>query len=393
MSVEIAKSQINKFINSDEKVLELNYQYSRFERQEIHQYVEDNKIFSKSRTCPGTNIRLISVQKTPFKNEAKDIITPDLIDIFLKYSGYSMPNTEYFDYYLSILDLYLPASKKWNDFLQDFENTFDNDISKLKSEMNKVIQDINVYFDKSEEIKKFKSEKVIKGGYLNALYNNTRNNKHFVSIDIKKANYTILQMKTGDFIKGIEWITFLESFTKSKFLLESKVFREHIFGKSGLTEKTVNLSYQYLKNIQQNILNDMDEIKDLEVVYQQGDEIVYELPTKPDNYKIAQKIIETLSKDYPALKITYFQLCQIDNHDFYVKSIIDPYNYYEIKTYEFKKVPNTFIIQAVKYWFNETITHKDLKFIYQGILATFDKSIFDIYNSNDEEIKSKVEEI
>jgi len=42
MSVEIAKSQINKFINSDEKVLELNYQYSRFERQEIHQYVEDN---------------------------------------------------------------------------------------------------------------------------------------------------------------------------------------------------------------------------------------------------------------------------------------------------------------------------------------------------------------
>jgi len=252
MSTEVAKSKIIEFVNSDKNVLELNYQYSRPERAEIHQFVEDLKLFSKSRTCQGTNIRLITIQKTPFNvnKDDKDFITPDLMDIFLKYNGYSMPTTEYFEYYLLVLDLYLPASQRWKEFLEEFEIYYKNDISSLKNEITKVMLDVSSFFEKSVEISKFKNISCSKSGNLNSLYNSLRHDKRFMSIDIRKSNYTILSMNTSNIFNGNNWETFLGSFTKSKFLLGSKYFRECIFGKCGLTEKTVNLSYQHLKNIQ-----------------------------------------------------------------------------------------------------------------------------------------------
>jgi len=129
----------------------------------------------------------------------------------------------------------------------------------------------------------------------------------------------------------------------------------------------------------------MEICKNLEVVYQQGDEIVYELPSDKDkSNEIVRTVIEVLGKDFPELKITYFRLFQLNKnnnyYDYYVKSVIDPEKL-EIFNYEFKKVPNTFIIQAIKFWFDEPINEKDLKFIHLGILATFSKSVFDIYDN------------
>jgi len=373
--IELVKTLITEFKTSDQTQLDLDQAYNRKERQEIHTFVETLALHSKSHTKPGTNIRLMTIQKVPFDNSME--ITPDIIDIFLKYTGYSVPNTEYFSYYLTILDLYLPASQTWEAFLDDFEKSFQSNISVLKQEVVRITREIKSFFDKSVEIAEFKSRmENLKGGKLASLYNHTRQDGLFVSIDIRKANYTILKMKTGDLLKGLEWKDFLGQYTKSKFLLESKYFREHIFGDCKITDRTVKLSHQHLFEIQKDLLEKVDGLNLKDVVYQKGDEIVYQLTNAhSQNLKILRDLQESLV-DHPELKLTYFKLHQLQSQDFYAKEFFD-LETAKPTSCEFKKVPNIFLMQAIKFWFKQPSQVEDFKFIHQGLLATYDQPIFD----------------
>ena len=381
MSIEKAKEAILAFKESNESVLKMNHPFSRKERQAIHTFVEEQELFSKSRTCPGTNIRLMVIQKKPFEETLE--ISPDLKEFFLRYTGYSMPNTEFFDDYLKTLDLYLPASEQWKLFIQDFKTYFKGNLSLLKQEIATVTAKVKEAFDTSLEVTEFKEKPITsKGGKLDSLYNRTRVGKFFVSVDIRQANFTILKRETKDFLKDTTWKEFLERFTRSSFLLNSKYFREHLFGNCRITDRTVKLSYEHLQKVKEEVLDRIPYLKEAtEIVYQKGDEIVYQMPDDASEAKTySRKIQDELEKRHPELKVTFFQLEQIGTQDFYVKEFYYP-GTGRMVGHDFKKIPNTFITQAIKHYFRIEIQNVDLQFIYQGMLAKFEKSIFEVGHS------------
>lgn len=60
---------------------------------------------------------------------------------------------------------------------------------------------------------------------------------------------------------------------------------------------------------------------------------------------------------------------KLGNYSYYVREHDDG-------TRDLKKVPNKFAIQCIKHYVREPITELDRKFVDEGFIATYDKSLF-----------------
>jgi hypothetical protein len=364
---------INNFKNAELLIeLIIGIPYHNKIRAQIHQYVKELNLFSRSYEIKGGKGIKIS------KYEIKEVLDAITISTFVDYSRIPIPltNPELFEYYLNILDPYYEANdffKLYMEEIKKYKNvgTFRNYINKI---MDIMINDLN----NTEELKKFKMMELdvpsLKFG--GNVYKNTNSEKHFISIDIKTANFTILRTLFPTLFGGEKtWIKFLSKYTDSKFLLKSKYLREVLFGKLNCV-KRINTVCPILMNRVVGLVDEINENNDLTVECIESDEVVYQINCSLDVFKEKKyyEKIFALNKDDDLFHVRTFKLIKLSDKGYFIKDyVMDSSD----KKKEFKCCPKKFIIQCIKFAEKKPIELNDLKFMDEGMIATYERSVFE----------------
>lgn len=303
-------------------------------------------------------------------------MTAESINIFSGYTKVPIPvtNPAYFNYYMATLDKYFGCIEKQRLFEPYIES---RSLREIKNEIGVLLKRIVSHIRSNEEYIDFL--KVIRerpmdhdGSELltrNKMYNRTRANKFFLSIDIRSANYSVLR----EFCPGVSkmnWRKFMSDFTDSEFIIHSKQFREIVFGELG-NKAVLKLALSFIKHVRTMQLEKYPEIQK---VFCSEDEIVYEVDHDFDvelfkksvndlDPQIAPTKVATASDIY---RVEMYKLVQIGQLDYYVREFTDGRK-------DFKNVPKKFIMQCIKYYEKSEISDLDRKFTDEsGMIATYD---------------------
>lgn len=200
------------------------------------------------------------------------------------------------------------------------------------------------------------------------LYIEENNGKTFVSLDMKKANFSALHHWSPAIFNNCDtWEEFLSQYTDSEHILNSKYIRQVIMGACNPKHQ---IKYEhFLMNKLAKTLNGHCAIFD---VYSLGeDEIILEIPemdkmnTKNLQSYLSDIVSQSDIKDI--VRITIFKLEKIKGTDGWAKFIYDD-NMFEIDV-EFKCLNAELYHQVVKYFLDEPIVDDDLVFYHNGNLA------------------------
>jgi hypothetical protein len=380
-------SEITSFIENKEsgEKMVLDLELAGKERFVIYNHLQAKEIYytKKEKLIESTKIiELIVYKSNPQKLEQKIIelepaefvLTDKIVQSFKKYYKINLPvaTTKYFEYYSKILNPYSNFIEKFLIFKTDLKN-YNNDILKLSTIIENTMIKISNYVSTHADFIDFKKCKFDNEiTYRNqsiyksktSLYSTNNHNKKFISIDIVKANYTILKHYYPNlFNKTNTWIEFVNSFftddeKKISTLHAAKFIRERLFGELSITEKIKYLAEYFIKQIAERY-----SIDEKNIVFLSGDELVIHYD---------EELYKSLSKNYnnDFYRIDAFLLKKLGKNDFYVKEYINT------KKTEMKCVPNDFLMQAIKYYENKEITEIDRKFTTNtSMVATFDEAL------------------
>lgn len=212
-------------------------------------------------------------------------------------------------------------------------------------------------------------------GVSKMFYNTSNSGKYFISLDIKCANFTIIKYNYPKIFEGYNtWTDYISKFTSSDFIKNCKFIRELIFGKLGVSNKISSLCTYFINKISQEIESSFLDKDNINMVNMSADEIVYllnpiSITTKTETFESFKSYI--LDKYPNMFHVKMFKLHQLGVKQFFVKEYIN-----DMKTIEFKCCPSKFIMQCIRFWQKEKCTLFDLKFIDEGELASYEKSIF-----------------
>lgn len=165
----------------------------------------------------------------------------------------------------------------------------------------------------------------------------------YISIDIKSAIF-VAYHKNG-IIPEETWQLFLQKYTKSKFLLNSKKLRLKIFGKVNhgemnniLVTELIIAIWDMIKEYVTESLNDKINLLAIE-----GDEIVLVMKNQNQNEeygRIIERLKGLIDLSY-CVNITCFQLKFIQKHNCYVKLYCYPENEpFDLKCVNFRQYVN-----------------------------------------------------
>lgn len=341
------------------------------ERSICHEIAKQYNIITETITFPHSTDKFIVLKKEGSKEnkkEEKHQIRVQDIEAFQKHSGISIPIPlpEYITYYIEIFDEYFDAKKKWEYYEDDLKNKFDNNPQKILEHINTVCRKIIEDIQSNDKFKAFIDLKIEtpKTPKINGLYNIYNKDKTFLSLDIRSANYTMIRTQVDGLFETHDWKDFVSKYTDSKFVRNSKYFREYIFGELNACNKTKKLAKAFMDSIVIEMETEF-QMNASDLVYREGDELVY----KFDGSKLA-KIRKYLHGKYPnMLHVTSFILRQLSPMKHFVKEQDDG-------TVDFKCIEKIYMCQAVKKYSGKPIVDNDLKFIHNGMIAIFERSCY-----------------
>jgi hypothetical protein len=187
-----------------------------------------------------------------------------------------------------------------------------------------------------------------------------------ISLDIKKANYSVIRKFHPEIIGNTDtWANFISQFTDSEFLINSKIFRQEIMGKTN-NKRIVNLQRQVVSEIV-TLLEDNGISIDGPI---SNDEIITS-STRKDVIALAKRIRDLIDQT------NYGDIWRIDV--FYVRPIMlvqkrkfSPFirrimiDYYgsidngDNFVVDFKYVPKMYWFQIMKHYCRKPINNYDL---------------------------------
>lgn len=389
---------IDEFIISSDEELLIPFEFTNTQRSQIHEYVRqksDSNVISESVLLNSSRNKKIKLKKISDNHQEliSDQVSREEVEFFSTYVGVPFPcaYTEYAEHYVELFDEIYETRELWDLFNRERK------IFQLKKESSHAMGQITSFFSSNDEYKnlmnspkpKISQQIKIKGD----VYKMTRIGKHFVSIDIKSANFTVLKNNCPTIFmhdsKSLEWTDFVKLFTKSEFIAKSKHFREIVFGHTGFVSKACSF--------QEKMIDDTHKIVEawanktntkMNLVVKCGDELVYELEN-PDDF-IEKLESESESESLSSIvgsnyHIKVFKLEQIETKNFYMKNYLYNTNcggrtnrddVKLIHKIEFKMVPKIFFPQVVRWYKHEPIHQDDLLFTHEGCLARFETIIF-----------------
>lgn len=276
----------------------------------------------------------------------------------------------YFTQRLKTLDVQFDCVKKFDTFCTDLEKY---DTEQEYFEYYNTVKDsvINMIKDNTEYMKFLNDDfadvrvvtKNITLGNKN-LYIEGNQDKTFISIDMKKANFSALRHYSPAIFKNVEtWEQYIGFFTPSEHIRNSKYIRQVILGacnpKRQITYERYLMTMLYL-----HIKNELDGKVSF---YSLGnDEIIISVAGTSVSAKEIKAAIATCPQKIGELvRFEMFDLQKVGDYG-WMKVIYD-----EPERVEFKTINADIYHQIVKHYWNMPITEDDLVFRYNGVLARF----------------------
>jgi hypothetical protein len=298
------------------------------------------------------------------------------VKFFNKFSKLPIPTNspENLQYYLDVLkDFY--NTNQYDNFISD-QNQLG--YSKIKNEVGYVKNKIIEHIKFNNEYKNFLSltkSPSYPDNYIgkSSIYNSSNTNKYYLSIDIKSANWTCLKRNTNSDFTGT-WIDFVSKFTPSKFIQESKYFREYVFGELG-SKKIDKFMGEILYELEQIIKSNVNVSSWVNKIGCTRDEIIYQI-IDPDNFDFNRliEIVKTIDVDFSTYRVETFYLKQLKPYEYFVKEISksnDPKSH----KIQLKQIPKHFIIQVIKHYTKKPIESMDKKFMFENFICSFDSEL------------------
>lgn len=279
----------------------------------------------------------------------------------------------YFMDRLKLLDELYGTLDKWNLFLEEL-NKYNSEQDYFE-EYNRVKDEAIMCIKNSEAYQKFNEEDMNKYRVTHTnlpskdIFHPSNDGKIFISIDMKKANFSALQhygdsISKSMFAGASTWEDFISLFTDNKHIINSKYIRQVILGNCNPKR---HITYE--KYLMDYILGHVSAfwLSTYEVVFFSNDEIIFDV-TGICNKNISE-MQRVLNEKMPVpVKVECFKLHKIKGIDGYYKEIFKENDETEI---ELKCVDNymmPFIIRKLK---GEEITDNDKVFYHEGLLAQF----------------------
>ena len=279
----------------------------------------------------------------------------------------------YFSDRIKLFDEFYGTIEKWNRFVNELqkynsEQDYFEEYNRIKNAAIEVIKSSEVYqrFN-AEDMNKFT---IIHRNLPNKdIFKPTNDERVFISIDMKKANFSSLHGYDKDMFGGVDtWEDFISQFTDNKHIINSKYIRQVILGNCNPKR---HITYE--KHLMDQTLSLLyDIVGEKRIVFFSNDEIVYDMTTVNNLYTlilVRNCIEERLNtKSNIPFRVELFSLHKINGTDGYYKKIYGDNGEYDI---EFKCLDNYMMPFVLRRFLGEEVSESDKVFYHEGLLAKF----------------------
>ena len=283
----------------------------------------------------------------------------------------------YFSYFLELYEPLFECKSKYKMLLQAIENygSEKNFIQKYHQIQEDIIKNIK----ETSAFEKYINLELDQYPYLGSqwhkkarVYRTENHNKQFISLDLIKANYFVMQFVDPNLVLNTKtYSELIGTFSDEPYFQNSKYFRQVIFG---------NLSPKRQQHIQKHIMGQIDqkiiekcEIEADWIDCSTADELTIQIPSKIDSNTLVEQINSTIKSDLKQfqhmIRIENYSLKQIKESNFYIK-------HHKNGQIQFKNVPKVYFAQCYKYYTRQPIEDWDLVFQYENHLAKFLNPVF-----------------
>ena len=279
----------------------------------------------------------------------------------------------YFQDRLKLYDEHYGTLNKWNLFVEEVskyktEQDYFEEYNRVKDDAINFIKSTGAYLNfNAEDMNKYSI--VHKGLPSKDIYHPSNDGKTFISIDMKKANFSALQFYDPWMFGRVgTWEDFIGSFTDNKHIINSKYIRQVILGNCNPKR---HITYEkYLMDMILSNLIEYDNIIIDRVVFFSNDEIIIDISdmSNLDQVTMSLRIEETLKHITIPLKVELFTLNKIKGTSGYCKAI---YNVKCANKIKFKSLDSLYLPFVIRHFKNEEVSENDKVFYHNGLLAKF----------------------
>lgn len=304
-------------------------------------------------------------------------------------SDYKLPiqiiNEDLFYYSL----ITLGAIPKWAELKKLVKDKFSNNNDEFLEEYYKIRNNIITSVLNNEAYQKFntmlmdKYQNFSKEANISSknIYNQENVGKNFISIDLKKANFQVLNKVDKNILFNSDtYEDFIGKFTDLSYVKNSKYTRQVIFGKLN-PSRHITIEKYYTLKIYELLRDKFELTKDWKITSVSNDEVVYEINVMDESSEIEDVAsqIETLIKEKLGLivhieyfKLKGFELCykstESPKFTFYSKVFINNEGDYKLIS-----VPLPYYLITRKLYKGITPLEKDYHFNYEGCDCKFNE--------------------
>lgn len=278
----------------------------------------------------------------------------------------------YFTDRLKLYDRFYGTLEKWNIFLNGLkkyhcEQDYFEEYNRVKDAAILDIKNTEAYqrFNEEDMNKYAVSHKNLPN---KDIFKPSNDGKCFISIDMRKANFSSLHHYDSDIFCGVNsWEEFIGRYTDNQHIINSKYIRQVILGNCNPKR---HITYE--KYLMDGALTYLTEVYvSMErIVFFSNDEIVIDISDMDKSEKALIKFqIENGMNDMAIpLKTELFTLHKIIGTDGFYKEILDDDGKTEI---EFKCLDNYALPFVLRKFLGEEVTESDKVFYHEGLLAKY----------------------
>ncbi len=265
---------------------------------------------------------------------------------------------------LDLFDPFFDSNAKWNQFvdmLSQFK-TEDEYVTYFRQVKDAMINDINghpKYHEFSEKL--MLNEPVMNTGFPRKdIYHADNVGQEFLSIDMKRANFSSLKHYSPDIFRGVAtWEEYIGKFTSYPHLIYSKRVRESVLGYCRNSENQIF----YEKTFTDKLLTELLKIVDPKAVaYFSHDEIVLRLTNTGVNDKL-KEIEGTLEASPVPFRAERFKLYGIGFDGEHPEAFMR--DKFAIGEFDFKKVDNIEMPYVIRELRGQNATRDDGLFMHE----------------------------
>lgn len=326
------------------------------------------------------------------------IFTEELCKRFVSDNNLPIPilsDMDKFFYYIDLYDKTLNTKSLYKEMYNEIMNNFSGDVNLFLSHYYQVRDNmINDILDNpkykeflSVDMKEYCVCDKLKNTPKGNVYNGDNIGKHFLSIDLTKANFQALKFFDKSLAQNADnYEDYVKHYTNSKYVLHSKYTRQVVFGKCN-PSRQITIEKHLLSLFYENFDYSEDIIK---LVRFNNDELVFEVEeeiteslldgiysaVRNAEWRSGVKVSYTIYR-LEAMRLHSTKKNEDRNLNFVLFDCIN-------NVCKFKEVSQTYYAITYKLFYNIPLQKEDYYFRYEGLDAYIDDDFTLKYFKNKE---------